>query len=133
MQIAERQKDKVLFRKLSYQLTGIFFNVHNQLGRFRNEKQYDDGIEQELKKQNIAFKREYILSSSFQGEESGRNKVDFLIENAVIIEIKAKRVLTKDDYYQMKRYLVATNKELGILINFRQKYLMPKRVLNSNS
>lgn len=133
MQIAERQKDKVLFRKLSYQLTGIFFNVHNQLGRFRNEKQYGDGIEQELKKQNIAFKREYILSSSFQGEESGRNKVDFLIENAVIIEIKAKRVLTKDDYYQMKRYLVATNKELGILINFRQKYLMPKRVLNSNS
>ncbi|MBI2121187.1 MAG: GxxExxY protein [Candidatus Wildermuthbacteria bacterium] len=130
MQTTEKEKDKVLFRGLSYRLTGIFFRVHNQLGRFRNEKQYGDGIAHELLQEKILFQREYALPLSFQGEELGRNKIDFIIDDAIIVEIKAKHILMKDDYYQMKRYLVTMDKELGILVNFRQKYLTPKRVLH---
>jgi len=49
----------------------------------------------------------------------------------VIVDLKAKRIIAKDDYYQIKRYLAAYKKELGIIINFREYYSNPKRILNS--
>ena len=46
------------------------------------------------------------------------------------MEIKAKTIIEKSDYYQLLRYLLSFDVELGLLINFRRKYLTPKRVLN---
>lgn len=68
----------------------------------------------------------------FKEEREGRNKVDFLIENKVILEVKSKKIITKDDYFQRRRYLSVLNKKLGILVNFRSTYLHPKRILNSS-
>ena len=76
--------------------------------------------------------RERILPQSFIGEKSGRNKVDFLIENKVILEIKSRRIITKEDYYQVRRYLETLKLKLGIIVNFRNLYLRPKRILNSS-
>ncbi len=124
-------KNKPIYYELSYKTCGILFAVHNELGRYRNEKQYGDAIERYLKLYGIAYKRELVLPKSFEGEFSGRNKVDFLIEDKIILEIKAKRIAGRVDYYQTKRYLVALNKKLALLINFRDKFLRPKRILNS--
>ncbi len=126
----ENFQNKVLYPELSYLLTGFLFTVHNELGRFCNEKQYGDALEKCLKERNVMYEREKILPTSFEGEVMGRNKVDFLVEEKIILELKASRMLTKEDYYQTKRYLVALNKELGILVNFRQRFLTPKRILN---
>jgi len=123
--------DKLIYPELSYKITGILFTVHNELGRFRNEKEYGDAIEKYLGKFNMNYEREKILPPSFEQELKGRNKIDFLIDNKIILEIKTERLLTRDDYYQTKRYLVALNKKLGLLVNFRDKYLKPKRILNS--
>ncbi len=123
-------KNKVLHPELSYKIVGILFDVHNNLGRFRNEQQYSDAIELELKKLNIPYKREYRLHKSFEGEQDNRNVVDFIIDNKIVIEVKAKRALLKEDYFQIKRYLTSSNYELGLLVNFRAKYLAPKRILN---
>jgi GxxExxY protein len=122
---------KIIYPDLSYLINGILFKAHNDLGRFRNEKEYGDYIENNFKKLNIKYEREKILPISFEGEKSGRNKVDFLIEDLIILEIKAKRFIEKDDYYQIKRYLITLNKKLGLLVNFRDKYLKIKRILNS--
>ena len=125
------KEGKVLHPELSYRLNGILFKVHNVLGRFRNEKQYGDALEAEFKNNRIKFEREKILPISFVGEESYRNKVDFIIEDTIILEIKAKRIIERADYFQLKRYLVSSQRELGILVNFQQKYLVTKRVLNA--
>jgi len=50
----------------------------------------------------------------------------------MIVDFKAKRLITKDDYYQMQRYLKSANIKLGLIVNFRQKYLKPKRILNND-
>lgn len=121
---------KIIHAELSYTITGILFQTHNELGRYCNEKQYGDRVEQLLRNSSIQYEREKVLPPSFEGEQSGRNKVDFLIENKVVLELKSKRLITKEDYYQTKRYLAALGKDLGILVNFRQQYLTPKRVLN---
>lgn len=124
---------KLIYPELSYKITGILFAVHNELGRFCNEKQYADAIERYFKKLKIRYEREKILPPSFEEELRGRNKIDFLIEDKIILEIKAKRLLIKDDYYQTKRYLLALNKKLGLLVNFRDKYIKPRRILNSSA
>lgn len=130
MQQKENLQSKLLYPELSYQLTGILFAVHNELGRFCNEKQYGDGVERHLKERSVMYERERILPLSFEGESVGRNKIDFLVDEKILLELKATRILTKEDYYQAKRYLVALHKELGILVNFRQRFLTPKRILN---
>ncbi len=122
---------KVIYPELSYKITGVLYKVHNELGRFCNEKQYGDFIEKLLKEDDIKYEREKILPESFEGEHKGRNKLDFIIDNKIILELKAKRVLPREDYYQIKRYLEALNLKLAMLVNFRDKYLKPKRILNS--
>lgn len=122
---------KLIYEELTYKINGLLFNVQNELGRFCNEKQYCDSIENNLKKSFINYEREKYLLPSFEGEKQIRNKVDFLIEDKVILEIKAKRFITKEDYYQIKRYLQSLKIKLGILVNFRSKFLHPKRILNS--
>ena len=125
-----RNRDKVLYPELCYLLYGFFFKIHGQLGRFRNEKQYGDALETMLKLNTIPYEREVELSASFEGERPRRNVVDFVIDSKIIVEIKAKRLTTRDDYFQTKRYLVSCDKKLGLLVNFGQQYVSPKRVLN---
>jgi GxxExxY protein len=122
---------ELIYPDLSYKITGVLFSVHNELGRFCNEKQYGDAIETALKNSGMKYEREKSLPPSFQGEMPGRNKIDFIIEDQIILEIKATRMLTKENYYQVVRYLKAFDKKLGLLVNFRAKYIEPKRVLNS--
>ena len=59
------------------------------------------------------------------------NPKDFIIDGKIILEFKTVDYLTKNDYNQLKRYLITLNLKLGIIINFRQRRLAPKRVLNS--
>ena len=123
---------EILHKELSYKINGILFKVHNKLGRFRNEKQYSDAIEQELKILSIPYKREFRLASSFKGENNNRNIIDFVIDGKIILEVKAKPITTKSDYFQSQRYLHSADYKLGILVNFRRQYLKPKRIINAD-
>ncbi len=123
--------DKVVYKDLSYKICGLLYKTHNNLGRYKNEKQYADYFETLLKENKCKYIREYKLAPSFEGEMNGRNICDFVIEDKIIIEFKAKRFLSKEDYYQAKRYLSCMDSRLAILVNFRQKYLSPKRILNN--
>lgn len=116
-------KTKPIYKKLSFVIFGICFEAHNKIGRFGREKQYGNLIEQLLKEKEIPYKREVRVASS-------ANTLDFIIEDKIILELKTVRFLTKNDYYQIQRYLQATKLKLGILVNFSQKYLRPKRVVN---
>lgn len=119
----------IIYPELSYNVCGLCFYVHNKLGRYLNEKQYADALENLLKESKIKYIREKALLSSFKGEKERRNIPDFIVEDKIVIDIKAKPFITKEDYFQMRRYLISSKKKLGLIINFRQKYLYPKRVL----
>lgn len=124
-----KRKD-LYYPKLSYELYGIFFQVHNELGKFRIERQYCDRIADILKEKEIKFVREKDLKNIFEDINLKGNIPDFIIEQSVIIDAKHKQFITKDDYYQMMRYLEVANLPLGIIVNFRSHYLSPKRVVN---
>jgi len=91
--------------------------IREELSNYPEEER-----EEKLKELSIPYKREHTK------EESG-NRVDFLIDDKIILEVKAKRFLLKEDYYQLQRYLQSCDKKLGLLVNFRNRYLKPKRIV----
>ena len=120
------KKEGIVEKELSYMLGGVFFEIHNELGRFCRERQYSDMLEKRLEEKNIHFVRE--LPIEIAGRKS--NFADFVVSNKVLIEVKAKDFIGKEEYFQVMRYLEATDLELGLIVNFRNKYLKPQRVLN---
>ena len=114
--------NKVIYPELSYMLVGICFEIHNKLGRFSRERQYADAIEEKLKSIKVPYKREYKI------ERTG-NVADFFVDGKIILELKAKSTIIKEDFYQVQRYLQVTNAKLALLVNFRNRYLKPIRVV----
>ncbi len=112
--------------ELSYKLTGLFLRIHKEHGRYYREKQYGDILEAHLKNEGINYKREVPISL----ENKYSNFVDFIIEDKIIIELKSKPFIVKSDYFQTRRYLNSAGMELGLIVNFRERILKPKRILN---
>lgn len=127
------EPNKVLYPDLSYKVCGYLFYVHNKLGRFAREKRYADAIEIVLTENKIPFTREEILSTDILSRKVNLYRSDFIIDNKLVVEVKAKGVITRDDYFQVLNYLRTKNLKLGILVNFRQKHLQPKRILNQDA
>ncbi len=124
--------NKIVYKELSYVVTGLFFKVHRDLGRFCREKQYGDLLEKLLLDREIQYEREKELPIK-NVENERTNLVDFSIDDKILIELKSKPFITKDDYNQIHRYLDASGFKLGMLVNFRNKYLKPIRVIRTNS
>lgn len=118
--------DKVLYPELSYKINGLLFSVHNELGFFSKEKQYGDLLEQKFKEVNIPCKREVRISDT-------GNILDFIVDDKIVLEIKTVRFLTNECFRQIQNYLQQTGIKLGILVNFRSKYIKPSRVLKSDN
>ena len=130
MRIAENSK--LIYPELSYKLNGIFFEVHNRLGRYSTEKQYADAVEELLKENKIVYEREKEIEISFGNKKIGGNRIDFTVENKILVDIKAKRYITKEDYLQMQRYSKAINFKLGLIVNLRGKSVFIRRIINSH-
>ena len=121
---ANDAKSGLIYPDLSYKITGICFAVHNEIGRYAREKRYGDAIEEKLKTNGILYKRELSIGKT-------GNIIDFLIEDKIILELKAKRIITKEDYFQTQRYLSELSIKLGLLVNFRNQYIKPKRIIRA--
>lgn len=121
---------EIILPELSYKITGLCFQVHGELKRFCRERQYADKLEDLLQHGKLIYKREFEIKGIDLSASSG-NRVDFLIENLILLDLKAKNFITKEDYFQMKRYLIAAGLKLGLIVNFRAAHLKPKRVINS--
>lgn len=119
---ANDANEKLIYPELSYSIVGICYDVHNTIGRYGREKQYCDAIEEKLKESKIPYLREYPIGKS-------GNRVDFLIDDKIILEAKAMPIISKTEYNQAQRYLQSSDKKLGLLVNFRSRYLKPTRVV----
>ena len=113
----------ILYPDLSYKITGLCLQVKKELGRFAKEKQFCDLLEQKFKENNIRYVREFVVVGT-------GNRVDFIVDDIILLEIKAKPIINKEDYFQTQRYLKILDLKLGLIINFQSVYLKPQRIIN---
>lgn len=123
---------RIVYPELSYAITGLLMKAQRELGRFCTEHQYADCLEALLKHGGVLYERELRLPIAARLGLMGGNRADFVIERKILVEMKAVPFLTKRDYYQTMRYLLAANLRLGLLTNMRSEYLKPKRILNAS-
>ena len=104
--------------------------VHSTLGNGFQEVIYQKALVIEFRKANLNFERELSMQIFYEGEHIGTRRVDFLVENEVLVELKAKTVLDDHHLAQGLNYLVAYKLDKGLLINFGAKSLEVKRLRN---
>ena len=113
----ENKKD-LLYKNLAFKLQGVIFEIYKTLGPGFKELIYQNAIEEELKKQKISFLREPSLKIKYKGKTIGLYRPDYIVENKILLEIKA--VPQTANYFetQLFYYLKATDYKLGLLVNF---------------
>ncbi|PIQ68311.1 MAG: hypothetical protein COV91_04795 [Candidatus Taylorbacteria bacterium CG11_big_fil_rev_8_21_14_0_20_46_11] len=116
-------------KELSYAVTGILFDVYNELGGGYPEKYYQRAVSIALKKKRIPFEEQLLLPLKFEEESIGRFFLDFLIGKKLVLEIKSAPKLYPRDTKQVLSYLRRSNIPLGILANFHRQELQTKRIL----
>lgn len=116
--------------KLTYEVIGACFDVHNELGQGFLEAVYKDALEIEFKKRNINFEREKKYEICYKGITLPHYYyADFVIENQLILELKAQEGDIEEHFKQVINYLAVSKCEIGLLINFGVESLKYKRVL----
>ncbi|MCF6228354.1 MAG: GxxExxY protein [Planctomycetes bacterium] len=102
---------------------GAAIEVHRELGSGSPEVVYQRALAVELNSRGIAFQREHIVKVAYKGHDVGEGRLDFLVENTLVIELKTVEVITNVHVGQVIAYLRATANRLGIVINFNSAYL----------
>lgn len=115
-------------------ITGIiikaFFNVYNQLGYGFLEKVYENALLIELRKFELFCTPQFPISVYYQHSKVGFYIADIVVNNAVIIEIKAAENLCEEHEAQLTNYLRATDIKVGILLNFGKKPVFKRKVFS---
>lgn len=120
------------YSELTGKIIGCAMKVHTTLGNGFQEAIYQRCLEIELHKQGLLFSRELEMLIFYEGIEVGRRRVDFLIDEKVMVELKAVSKLEDIHLAQVVNYLEAYKLETGLLINFGSKSLEFKRITNEH-
>lgn len=116
--------------ELTYKINGCAMKVHNTLGNGFQELIYQRCLAIELERAGISFEREQSHTIFYDGIDVGTRRADFIIENSVVVELKALINLEDVHLAQAKNYVVAYDKPIGLLINFGSTSLQFKKVYN---
>jgi GxxExxY protein len=106
-----------------------FYTVYNTLGFGFLEKVYENALLLELEKRGISARAQHPISVYYDGKRVGEYFADVLIEEILIVEIKATRSILPEHEAQLLNYLKATGKEVGLLLNFGPTPQVKRRVL----
>lgn len=104
--------------------------VHNTLGNWFQEVIYQRCLEIEMNRAGLSFGREVEKSIFYDGIPVGSRRADFVVDNRVVVELKALTALENVHIAQARNYVVAYGFDVGLLINFGAESLDYKRILN---
>lgn len=120
----------LIYKEEAYKIIGICMEVHNQLGKGFNEVVYADALEIEFMDSGINYSREKQYAINYKGNIlRHKYKADFIIDNKIVLEIKAIDSLVSAHIKQTLNYLAVSKLRLGLLINFGEDSLKYKRIV----
>ena len=119
------------YSDITRRIIGAAMKVHSTLGNGFQEVIYQRALAIEMAKQGLSFQRELEMQIYYDGQEIGTRRVDFMVEDKVMVELKALTTLEDVHMAQAINYLEAYKLEVGLLLNFGAKSLEYKRVVKS--
>ena len=122
--------EEYLHQELTEKVIGCSYKVHNELGSGFLEKVYQNALAIESKEMGIHFVQECPLNVLYRGSIVGEYFPDFIINERVIVELKAIEMLSKPHEVQLVNYLKATGLKIGLLINFGKSVTVKRRILS---
>lgn len=121
----------ILYPDLSHIILGIAFEVHKQLGPGFTEDFYEKAYGYELEERGIPYCAQKVIHVAYKGKPLGIYRLDLVVDDKVIVELKAVSQLTDIFKQQLISYLRATGLELGYLINFGSRSVEHVRMANT--
>lgn len=121
---------EIIYPDECYKIVGILFGVFKSLGYGLREKDYQEAVAKSLGENNIPFKEQAVANLLINGKSIRKYYLDFLINDKIVLEIKAKEKFYRDNIAQVYSYLKSTNLKLGIIANFTTRGVQFKRIVN---
>jgi GxxExxY protein len=118
--------------ELTHKIIGCAMKVHSELGNGFQEVIYQRALAIEFNKQGLGYEREMEMAIHYDGIDIGTRRVDFFVEDNIMVELKAVIQLEDVHLAQAMNYCQAYKLPIGLLINFGAKSLQFKRVYNVN-
>jgi GxxExxY protein len=123
-------REKHNFEDLSKKIIGAAIEVHRELGPGFLESIYEEALKVEFMEHKLHYDAQKEIQIKYLGVAVGLHRLDLLVENQIIIELKAVKELTDVHFSQLRSYLKATGLKVGLLFNFAKPTLEIKRVVN---
>ena len=123
--------DNYKHTELTKLIIKAFYNVYNKLGYGFLEKVYENSMMIELTKFGLNATRQYPIKVFYDEKNVGEYFADIIVEDAVIVELKAAENLALEHETQLINYLKATDIEVGLLLNFGKEPQLKRRVFSS--
>ena len=123
----DSNKEKILYKDLSYKIVGLAMEVHSKLGYGFLEKVYENAMMVLFHREGIHATQQAPLTVHFEGQVVGDYYADILVEDKIILELKAIEKITDVHRAQALNYLKATGLRLAILLNFGKERLQYER------
>lgn len=115
--------------ELTYKIRGCVFEVYRELGAGFLEKVYENALEIELLKQGLSVKKQFHLRVNYKENIIGEFTVDLLVEDRIILELKAAKKILAVHEAQLLNYLKVANLNVGLLVNFYYPKATVKRLV----
>jgi GxxExxY protein len=119
------------YQDLTHRIIGCAMKVHSTLGSGFQEVIYQRALAIELEIEKLCYAREMEMTITYQGIDIGTRRVDFFVQDEIMLELKAVSILNDAHLAQAINYLEAYNLPVGLLINFGSKSMEFKRVYNT--
>ncbi len=113
-----RENDTLLYRELSYEIVGACFDAFLDRGPDQKERVYQRAVAVHLRGRNVRFREQVRYPLIADGVKISSQILDFVVEDKVVLELKARHRFLKFDYEQVRRYLTQEDYQLGILVRF---------------
>lgn len=117
----------IKYKELTEKIIGCAYQVYNKMGYGFLESVYEKCLLIELRKAGLAVEAQKEITVHYDGEVVGVFAADVLIENSIVLELKSVRRIVKAHEVQLVNYLVATGKDVGLLMNFGEQKVEVKR------
>ena len=123
----------MLHQDLTNKIIGAYYKVYNSLGYGFLEKVYENSLKIELQKLNLNVDQQNNIKVVYEGFEVGDYYADLIVEDLVIIELKAAEAICEQHEAQLLNYLKATEIEVGLLLNFGKEAKFVRKVFSNSN